>query len=281
MTILVTGGLGYIGSHICSIIKNPIILDNKSNSKLNFKKKLPKAKVYLASINKNNLRKVFSENKIKSVIHLAAFKSVEESISEPLKYYKNNVSILIELLETMKEYNIHKFIYSSSATVYGNINNSPLKEEYELKSNNPYGKSKVICENIIDDFCKANKNFKAISLRYFNPIGASVKNGLKEKPLSTPQNLMPKIIESIIENKKLLIFGKNHKTYDGTCIRDFIHIMDLAEAHIATIKYINKNKKNYEVFNVGLGKGISVLDLIKHFEKINNLEQSRLITQLR
>ena len=281
MSILVTGGLGYIGSHICSLIKNPIIIDNKSNSDLNFKKKFPNSKVYLANITKNNLKKVFSENKITSIIHLAAFKSVEESLNKPLKYYNNNVSTLIHLIETMEEFKINKLIFSSSATVYGNKNKNPIKERNELSSNNPYGNSKIICENIISEYCKSNKKFKAVSLRYFNPIGASVKHDLKEKPLGIPQNLMPKIIESIIKNKKLKIYGKNYKTYDGTCIRDFIHVLDLAEAHISSIKFLNKNKINHEIFNVGLGKGISVLELIKIFEKTNKIKIKYIFSKAR
>ena len=272
MGILITGGLGYIGSHIAKICENKkvIIIDNKSNSKLNFREALPYAKVIVDDINIESLNKIFKENKIESVIHLAGYKSVNESMIDPLKYYKNNIQITFDLIETMKKYSVYKLIFSSSATVYGNNYKSPLKENLKPNPINPYGQSKLIIEKIIIDYCKANKDFSSIILRYFNPIGAHPSGDLNDNPLGNPQNLMPLIIKSL-KGYSLKIFGSNYPTKDGTCVRDYIHVMDLADCHLKCLKYL-KNKKGYEIFNVGLGKGISVLEIIKKFEKANKLK---------
>lgn len=271
MKTLITGGLGYIGSHIAFLLKqNAIIIDNKSNSKLNYKKRLPLSKVYKLNLNYKNLQRVFSENSITSVIHLAGLKSVNESTKLPLRYYRSNVYSTLELLECMDKFKINKFIFSSSATVYGDQHPSPLKESYTLNSTNPYASSKINIEQMIKDYTNSNHQFKAISLRYFNPLGANIKNNLAEQPLGKPQNIMPILVRAVKENKNFQIFGKDYNTPDGTCIRDYIHIQDVADAHLIALKKLSKIK-GHESINLGLGKGISILELIKIFEKTNRI----------
>ena len=271
MKILLTGGLGYIGSHIANIIgKNAVIIDNRINSSLNYKKFLPKAIVYKKDINFNSLSKIFNENSIKGVIHLAGLKAVNESINHPLKYYKSNIGITIDLLKAMEKYNVQNLIFSSSATVYGNKNKSPLKEEMTVNAINPYGQTKIIIENMISDFASSNKNFHAISLRYFNPIGADIKAGLNDNPLEQSQNIMPILTKSIKEKKIFKIFGGDYQTKDGTCVRDYIHIKDLAKAHVLAFRKL-KEVNGHKVINLGLGKGASVLEILKLFEKVNKV----------
>ena len=272
MSLLITGGLGYIGSHIAKIARNKkiIVLDNLSNSKLNYKKILPHVKVFIKDLNYKNLDDIFKKFKIKEVIHLAGHKSVNESISEPINYYKNNVVTTIELLESMDKLKINKLIFSSSATVYGNNQASPLKETFSTSAINPYGETKIINEKIIMDHCKASDNFSSIILRYFNPVGAHPSGLLSDNPLGEPQNLMPLIVKAA-KGKKLNIFGKDYPTKDGTCIRDYIHILDLAKGHLLALKLLNKYK-GCEIINVGKGRGISVLELVKIFEKTNDLK---------
>ena len=271
MKILVTGGLGYIGSHISHLLgSSAVIIDNLSNSSLNFRKKLPFAKVYIRNLNSHSLIKIFSVNIIIGVIHLASLKAVNESVDKPLKYYEENVVPTIHLLKTMKDFSVKKLIFSSSATVYGNNNKSPLKEDMILKSTNPYGSTKICIENLIQDYCNSDPKFKAISLRYFNPLGADKKAGLVDQPKGVPQNILPKLISSIKHNQTFKIFGNDYKTRDGTCLRDYIHIKDLASAHTLALKKINKIKGHFPI-NIGLGKGISVLEIIKLFEKTNNI----------
>lgn len=272
MKILLTGGLGYIGSHIAHLLgSNAVIIDNKSNSKLNYKKKLPLAKVYISKISEYSLKKIFSENDIDGVIHLASLKSVNESNQKPLNYYRNNFISSLILLQTMEKFNIKKLIFSSSATVYGNKFKSPFNEEMPLSSTNPYGNTKIAVENLIKDFCESQKNFRALSLRYFNPLGANVDANLSERPIGEPKNIMPILINSVIQNKFFYIFGNDYDTKDGTCIRDFIHVKDLSYAHILSLKKISKVKK-FDAINLGLGRGISVLELIKIFEKTNKIK---------
>jgi UDP-glucose 4-epimerase len=272
MKILLTGGLGYIGSHIASLLsKNAIIIDNSVNSSLNFNRFLPKATVYKKDLNKKNLKEIFSHHDIKGVIHLAGLKSVNQSVKQPTIYYKNNVTSSLDLIESMDNFKINKLIFSSSATVYGEKNKSPLKENMQLEATNPYGNTKIIIEKIINDYANSNKKFKAISLRYFNPLGADYRQGLQEKPKGELQNLMPILLDSIIKKKKFNIYGKNYKTYDGTCIRDYIHVKDVAKAHILAIRGLQKII-GHEIINLGLGRGISTLEIIKLFEKINKIK---------
>lgn len=272
MKVLITGGLGYIGSHISHLLKDKaIILDNKINSTLNYKKKLPNATVYIGQLNKKNLNKIFSKYQVSSVIHLAGLKSANDSVKNPLKYYKSNIIPFFNLLESMKKFKVKKIIFSSSATVYGSQNQSPLKETMKLQSINPYGSTKIVIENLIDDFTNINKDFKAISLRYFNPLGANTKAKLSEKPLGTAQNIMPTIISSVKKNKVFKVFGDNYNTKDGSCLRDYIHVEDLAKAHVIALKKISYIK-GHNPINIGLGKGVSVFELIKIFEKTNKVK---------
>lgn len=271
MNTLLTGGLGYIGSHIAHYLGDKaVIVDNKTNSKLNYKKYIPNAKVYELDVNTKSLKKIFKENNINSVIHLSSLKAVEESTSDPIRYYKNNICSSIDLMEAMDTFKIKKLIFSSSATVYGSQLNVPIKENYPLHSINPYGSTKIIIEQLISDYSKGNKSFKCISLRYFNPIGADLKTGLSDQPLGKPLNLIPILNHAIKYKKKFEIYGNDYNTKDGTCLRDFIHVIDLAKAHITALKKINKIK-GHEAINLGLGKGISVLDIVNLYEKINNI----------
>ena len=269
MNILITGGLGYIGSHIAKLLKKKaVIIDSQSNSQLNFKKFLPDATIYLSDLNKAILEKVFIKYDIKGVIHLAGLKAVNESVSYPLKYYENNIGSSIVLLEAMDKFEINKLIFSSSATVYGDLHPSPLKENMALKSVNPYGSTKIIIEQLISDYAKSNPQFCALSLRYFNPLGADTKAGLADQPLGEPQNLMPILVQSVHENKIFKIFGNNYPTPDGTCIRDYIHVKDLSAAHVLAFKKLHQFK-GHRAMNLGLGKGASVLEIIQLFEKVN------------
>lgn len=266
--ILITGGLGYIGSHISHLLNDrAIIIDNMSNSCLDYKNLLPKAKIYVNDLNKKNLEKIFEMNEIDSVIHMASLKSVPESKKNPLEYYENNVVSTLDLLQTMKSYKVNKLIFSSSATVYSERNKCPFKEDDMLESTNPYGNTKLVIERLIDDFSLSNKNFKAISLRYFNPIGADTDAKLSEAPLGDPENLMPILIENVKQDSVFSVYGNDYNTKDGTCIRDFIHVQDLAYGHIKALNKINLIE-GHEKINLGLGKGISVLELIKIFESI-------------
>lgn len=272
MAILLTGGLGYIGSHIAQILgSNAVIIDNLSNSNLDYKKILPKSNVYESEINPIILKKVFTKHNIKGVIHLAGLKSVNESTKFPLQYFRNNLCSSLILLEMMDKFKINALIFSSSATIYGNKSLNPLKENYPYNSTNPYGSTKIFIEQMIKDYCNSNPKFKAISLRYFNPIGAKLHSGLKDQPLGKPQNIMPVLINSIIHKKIFKIFGNDYPTKDGTCVRDYIHVVDLAEAHIKAFKYLKKIKGHLPL-NIGLGKGISVLEFIERFEKINKIK---------
>ena len=281
MGILITGGLGYIGSHIAHKLGNKsVILDDMSNSRLNYKKLLPKSIVYKDKINTRSLKKIFKSHDIKCVIHLASFKSVNDSIDNPIKYYDNNISSTLILLRVMQEFNILNLIFSSSATVYGTSNKSPLKENFDLSSSTPYGNSKIIIEKILCDISSVNKKMKILSLRYFNPIGSDLNAGLADQPLGRPENLMPIMIESIKRNKKLLIFGNDYNTRDGTCIRDYVHIKDIVKGHIDAISVLD-NLKNYTSMNLGLGKGISVLELVKLFIRINKVKINYNFTQRR
>ena len=281
MAILLTGGLGYIGSHIAKLLKKKsVIIDNQTNSQLNFKKYLPEATVYLSDLNKRTLEKIFKKHKIQGVIHLAGLKSVNESVSNPFRYYENNIGSSIVLLEAMKKFKVNKLIFSSSATVYGNQNLSPLNENMTLKSVNPYASTKIIIEQLLNDYAQSNSNFKAISLRYFNPIGADVKSNLSERPLGQPQNIMPILVRAASDQKVFSIYGNNYETRDGTCIRDYLHVKDLASAHVLALRKINKFK-GHTPLNIGLGKGLSVLEVISLFEKVNQVKIHTCITTRR
>src|SRR5690625_4614541 len=283
MKILVTGGLGYIGSHTVVALINQgyevVIIDNLSNSSIEvlegitaITNKTPEFhKIDLRE--KNTVAQFFDQHKdIKGIIHFAASKAVGESVEKPLLYYENNISSLVYLLQEMKKRNLSNFIFSSSCTVYGQADELPITENAPVKkAESPYGNTKLIGENMIEDFCQSQKEFKAISLRYFNPIGAHSSAKIGELPIGTPQNLVPFITQTAIgKRKELSVFGDDYNTPDGTCIRDYIHVMDLAEAHVRALERLLKNEatENYEVFNLGTGTGSSVMEIIQTFEKV-------------
>ena len=277
-SILVTGGGGYIGSHVTISLLNKgynvIAIDNFSNCKRNVIKKIKKISNNNFSFYKcdiNNYKKLVSiikKEKIQAIIHFAALKSIEDANLNPRLYFKNNVNGSINLIKLSKKYKIKKFIFSSSATVYPPSNKAPFKENYKLGAINPYGETKLIIEDYLKNFCKYNKSFTAICLRYFNPVGADVSGLLGEEVNSKSKNLIPNIYKAIVNKKGILkIFGKNHNTKDGTCIRDFIHINDLVNGHLSALNYL-KNKSGWFVINLGTGKGYSVLDVVKCFQKI-------------
>lgn len=271
MNTLITGGLGYIGSNISKILgSNAIVLDNLSNSHLEYKRALPLAKVYICDLNINNLNKIFKKNEIDSVIHLAGLKSVNDSLSKPLAYYNNNVVSSLELLESMSINNVKKLVFSSSATVYGNINKSPIGEDAIINPVNTYGSTKMIIEKLLSDYSKSDDNFSAVSLRYFNPIGSDNSGLLIDNPKGKVSNIMPQIIKAT-KGSELNIYGNDYPTHDGTCIRDYIHVLDLSNAHLKALKFCN-SFSGHEIFNIGTGRGVSVMELIKTFEEVNNLK---------
>ena len=280
MNVLLTGGLGYIGSHtalrLLELGYNPIIVDNLSNStievleKIKFisKKNFPFYHQDISDVNK--LLDIFENHKIEAVIHFAGLKSVNDSVSYPLKYYRANVNSSLVLFELLEQNNVNKIIFSSSATVYGKPDYLPIDENHKKEPYNPYGNTKLIIENIGKDMCTTNKNLNFISLRYFNPIGSHKSGLIGESINENVNNLMPHILRTYLGlNKKLLIYGSDYETHDGTAIRDYIHIDDLVEGHISALKNID-SLSGFNVFNLGTGIGFSVLDLIKTFQNVSN-----------
>lgn len=279
MTILITGGLGFIGSHtVIELVEQGqecVIIDDLSMTTIDvlyrieliLGKKIPFVKLNL--LKKKDLRNVFVEYDITSVIHFAGYKSVSESVKYPLTYYQNNIIGTLNLLDVMKEFSVKKLVFSSSATVYGDLNVPPLKEIMPLKALNPYGRTKLMIEEILEDLSKSESDWSIAILRYFNPIGAHKSGLLGEVPYGVPNNLMPHILRTANkETENLLIFGCDYSTADGSCIRDFVHIIDLANGHIKALNYINRNI-GCETINLGTGIGYSVLDLINTFEEVN------------
>ncbi len=282
MKILVTGGLGYIGSHVSVLLLEKgyqvVIVDNLDNSSISVLDHIKKITNLSPVFEKLDVRNydqmefLFSKHKdFYGVIHFAAYKAVGESVEDPLKYYDNNVLGFITLFNLIKERKI-PLIFSSSATIYGDADLVPIKENAPFKEAfSPYGKTKQICEDIIRDITISDSSIKSVILRYFNPIGAHSSSLIGELPNGEPQNLIPFITQTLIgKRNELMVFGNDYSTKDGTCIRDYIHVMDLAEAHIKSLEYISdsKNENNFEVFNIGTGKGHSVLEIIKVFEKV-------------
>ncbi|MEZ4858813.1 MAG: UDP-glucose 4-epimerase GalE [Flavobacteriaceae bacterium] len=280
--ILVTGGLGYIGSHTVVELQTKGfevgIIDNLSNAEIHVLDKIEKITGVKPQFEKIDLRDkyavetFFATHRVDGIIHFAASKAVGESVENPLLYYENNLHSLVYLLQECKKYAVNHFIFSSSCTVYGEPNSLPITEEAPVKQAvSPYGNTKQICEEILIDTCKASQ-IQAISLRYFNPIGAHPSTEIGELPKGTPQNLVPFITQTAAGlRKELSVYGNNYPTPDGSCIRDYIHVVDLAKAHVIAIERLfeKKNSSNFEIFNLGTGRGSSVLEVINAFEKVS------------
>ena len=284
MKILVTGGLGFIGSHTVVELQNEgyevLIIDDLSNSSINVLEGITaitgKTPIFeKLDLKENDKVEVFfkKHNDIVGVIHFAASKAVGESVVKPLMYYENNINTLVYVLKSVVGLDTSNFIFSSSCTVYGQADELPILESAPVKeAESPYGNTKQIGEEIITDVCKVQKHLNAISLRYFNPIGAHESAKIGELPLGVPQNLVPFITQTAAGLRdQLSVFGDDYPTPDGTCIRDYIHVVDLAKAHVVALQRLlhKKNKSNYEVFNIGTGKGSSVMEVIKSFEKVS------------
>ena len=293
MKILVTGGLGFIGSHtVVELIENGyevMIVDNLYNSELEVKDKIKEItgiepKVYVKDLlNKNELEKIFEENKIDSVIHFAGYKAVGESCKEPLKYYHNNLGATINLLEVMKEHDVKKIVFSSSATVYGTPEVHKFSESLGRgKTTNPYGNTKSMIEQILEDLYQSDNQWSIGVLRYFNPIGAHSSGLIGEKPVGIPNNLMPYILKVANgELEYLRVFGNDYNTHDGTGVRDYIHVVDLEKGHLKVLEKMENSGSGLYVYNFGSEKGYSVLDLVKTFEKVNNIKINYKIVQRR
>lgn len=284
MKILVTGGNGYIGSHTCVELLNNgyevVILDNFSNSK---RENLSKIKQITGKdftfyegnmIDESILDKIFTENKIDAVIDFAAYKAVGESVEKPIEYYTNNVSTVLVLLSAMKKYNVKKLVFSSSATVYGDPEVLPITEDCKTgNTTNPYGTSKLFVEQILKDLYKSDNTFDIAILRYFNPIGAHSSGLIGEEPNGIPANLLP-YVSKVASGKLecLSVFGNDYDTKDGTGVRDYIHVVDLAIGHIKALEKLNKEGRGLFIYNLATGTGYSVLDIINTFEKVNNVK---------
>ena len=284
MKILVTGGAGYIGSHTCVELLNEgfevVVIDNFSNSKSSSLDAIKKItgkdfKFYeIDYLEKDALNKVFEENKIDAVINFAGFKAVGESVQKPIEYYTNNISGALNLLDVMRKHNVKKFVFSSSATVYGNPEKIPLTEDCKIGgTTNPYGTSKLFIEQILKDIYASDNSWDIIILRYFNPVGAHESGLIGEDPKGTPNNLMPYIAKvATKELKELSVFGNDYNTPDGTGVRDYIHVVDLAKGHVLALNKLEKEGKGLFIYNLGTGIGYSVLDLVHAYEKANNVK---------
>jgi UDP-glucose 4-epimerase len=282
--ILVTGGLGFIGSHTVVELQNEgyevVIIDDLSNSSIKvldgitaITGKTPLFEKFDLK-EKSGVESFFNKHRnIKGVIHFAASKAVGESVKEPLMYYENNICTLVYILKELQKLSEASFIFSSSCTVYGQADELPITENAPVKqAESPYGNTKQIGEEIIRDTCKVTPNLKAVALRYFNPIGAHESVNIGELPIGVPQNLVPFITQTAIGlRQELSVFGDDYPTPDGTCVRDYIHVVDLAKAHVVALGRLlkNKNKANYETFNLGTGKGSSVLEVVQSFERVS------------
>jgi UDP-glucose 4-epimerase len=283
--ILVTGGLGFIGSHtVVELLASGyevFIIDDLSNTRIEVLDRIfeitnKKPTFFNIDLkNKELLKEFFRKNKVEGVIHFAAYKAVGESVEKPLTYYENNISSLVYLLQEIEIHSIKNFIFSSSCTVYGQADELPISENAPVKkATSPYGNTKQIGEAIIQDTTNAG-DLRAIALRYFNPIGAHDSHLIGELPLGVPQNLIPFVVQTALGiREKLTVFGDDYDTPDGTAVRDYIHVVDLAKAHIVALERLTneQHKENFEVFNVGTGKGTSVKEVIKTFEKVTGLQ---------
>ena len=291
MKILVTGGCGFIGSHTCcELLDNNyevVVIDNLSNSKEDVIDKIKEItnknlKFYKGDLcNKELVDKIFKNENIDAVIHFAGLKAVGESVKKPLLYYRNNIDSTLTLLEVMSKYNCKKLVFSSSATVYGNPKALPIKEDFPLQTTNPYGSTKLYIEGILKDLYNSDNEWSIAVLRYFNPIGAHKSYLIGENPNDIPNNLMPYIVKVATKKlEQLSIFGNDYNTVDGTGVRDYIHVVDLAIGHIKAIELINK-EKGIDFYNLGTGHGYSVLEIVKTFEKVNNIKLNYKITDRR
>lgn len=282
MSILVTGGAGFIGSHTCvellDVGEDIIIVDNFINSKPEVLDKIKQItrkdfKFYEVDLlDKEKLEEVFKQNDIEEVIHFAGLKAVGESVEKPIEYYHNNITGTLILLNIMKKYGCKKIVFSSSATVYGNPKTLPIKENFPLSTTNPYGATKLMIEQILQDVYISDNEFSIAILRYFNPIGAHESGLIGEVPNGIPNNIMPYIVR-VANGKydKLTVFGNDYETPDGTGIRDYIHVVDLAKGHLVALRKV-REEVGVKVYNLGTGKGFSVLELINTFEKVNNVK---------
>lgn len=284
MQVLVTGGAGYIGSHtVLELIAaghSPIILDDFSNSDLEIIARLEgitgqKIKYYEGDYqDKALLAKIFSDSKVDAVIHFAASKAVAESVEQPLKYYSNNVTGFVELLDSIQSAGIKNLVFSSSAAVYGSPPSDKVTEGTDCHPVSPYGWSKLMDEIILTDFCAAYPGLAASSLRYFNVVGAHDSGKLGESPKGKPQNLLPIIIDAVLAGETVTVFGDDYPTADGSCERDYVHVVDLAQAHVAALDKNSSAEPGNRIYNIGTGKATSVLELIKTFEKQNAVKVS-------
>ena len=291
MKILVTGGTGFIGSHTCVELLNEgydiVVIDNLSNSKIEVVDKIKEItnkdfKFYEGDCcDKDVLTKIFKENNIDAVIHFAGYKAVGESVKLPLKYYRNNLDSTITLLEVMSEYSIKKIAFSSSATVYGKPETLPIKEDFPLSTTNPYGTTKLMIEDILRDLYVSDNEWSIAILRYFNPIGAHKSGLIGENPNDIPNNLMPYIVKvATHELECLSVFGNDYDTKDGTGVRDYIHVVDLAKGHIKALEKVLKDK-GVDAYNLGTGNGYSVLEIVNTFMDVNKIDVNYKITDRR
>ncbi|MDX1915369.1 MAG: UDP-glucose 4-epimerase GalE [Methylophilus sp.] len=282
MTVLVTGGAGYIGSHTCLQLLQAgveiVVLDNFSNSQSESLhrvrqlsgKDFPVVQGDIRS--KEDLRKLFTQYSISSVIHFAGLKAVGESTEKPMLYYDNNVAGSLNLFEVMAEFNVKSIVFSSSATVYGDPASVPIQESFPLSATNPYGQTKLMIENILRDIYQSDPQWSIAILRYFNPIGAHESGLIGEDPSGIPNNLLPYVAQVAVGKlKKLRVFGNDYPTHDGTGVRDYIHVVDLANGHLAALKYLEKTPSLITV-NLGTGQGYSVLDVVKTFSEVSGIE---------
>ena len=282
MKVLVTGGLGYIGSHTCcELLDNNyeiVVVDNLSNSKIDVIEKIEtitgkKFSFYQEDVcNEDAMDEIFAKEKPDAVIHFAAYKAVGESVKLPLMYYENNLGSTITLCKLMKKHNCTKFVFSSSATVYGSPETLPIREDFPLSTTNPYGSTKLMNEQILKDVTVANPEFSVVILRYFNPIGAHKSGLIGENPNGIPNNLMPYIVRVATKELEILsVFGDDYDTHDGTGVRDYIHVVDLAKGHLKALEK-SDTYTGINYYNLGTGTGYSVLDLVNTFKKINGVD---------
>ena len=280
--ILVTGGAGYIGSHTAVELlergEELVIIDNFSNSSPDVLERIKQItkkdfKFYEVDLlDEDKLEQVFKENEIESVIHFAGLKAVGESVEKPIEYYHNNITGTLILLKLMKKYDCKKIVFSSSATVYGNPKELPIKEDFPLSTTNPYGSTKLMIEQILKDVAVADKDSRIAILRYFNPIGAHKSGLIGEVPNGIPNNVMPYIMKVATgEYKELTVFGNDYPTPDGTGVRDYIHVVDLSKGHLKALDKI-REEQGVKIYNLGTGNGYSVLELVKTFEKVNEVK---------